>query len=268
MTSAAEGSFTAIRCRHILLVTLRRARLLRPTRGPAAILLLVLVALLGGCTRPLLERAIDARGGPLTSLSRDVEADVKVGFPGTWRWRFDYRVPDRLRWTLETYGEEQSYAFDGATARYFLGSARIGADPRVGDFRSQVRWMSVTTLDALVGSDAITLRELAADELPAGSAAGLDVTYRDDGSRYALYFDPGDRLIAAAGPIVIPTIAAGRMHAAFADFRDTSGFSLPYRGTYTLNDQPLFEERVLRYVPDDPRLERDDFRGPPPRAAR
>ena len=32
----------------------------------------------------------------------------------SWTWRFDYRVPDLLRWTLETYGDEQSVAYDGA----------------------------------------------------------------------------------------------------------------------------------------------------------
>src|SRR5258708_770275 len=89
----------------------------------------LLVAVGAGCSRPLLERAIAARGGPLTSLSRDVEADVQAGFPGSWTWRFDYRVPDLLRWTLETYGDEQSVAYDGKDVHFFLGSARLADTP-------------------------------------------------------------------------------------------------------------------------------------------
>jgi hypothetical protein len=226
----------------------------------------VLVVLCTGCTRPLLERAIAARGGPLTNLSRDVEAEVFAGFPGTWSWRFDYRVPDLLRWTLETYGDRQSVAYDGRAVHFYLGSARIAeAPPALGDFRSQVRWVAVTTLDALASQDGATVRELPPGDLPPGARSGLDVTY-DDGARYALYFDASDLLIAAEGPIVLPTIAAGRMRASYSEFGVADGFRLPYRGRYTLDAQPFFDEKVLRYVPNDPRLTAASFAGPPPPA--
>jgi hypothetical protein len=222
-----------------------------------------------GCSRPLLQRAIAARGGALTSLSREANAEVHEGFPGSWAWRFDYRVPDSLRWTIETYGEEQSIAYDGRTVRYYLGEAAIGNAPAaLGDFRSEVRWMAVTTLDAVAGNAALTSRELTRDELPPGVVSGLAVTYRDDGARYALYFDDDDLLVAAEGPVAVPTIASGRMHAVFSDFRDTAGYLLPYRGRYTIDARPLFDEQVVRYVPNDPALTAASFRGPPLASAR
>src|SRR4051795_1179737 len=139
MTRTREGSSRRPRCAAYL--------------AAGAVLLLC-----SGCTRPLLERAIAARGGPLTSLSRDVEAEVFVGFPGSWRWRFDYRVPDSLRWTLETYGDQQSVSYDGHTVQFYLGSARIAPAPAaLGDFRSQVRWLAVTSLDALSSHDGVVL---------------------------------------------------------------------------------------------------------------
>lgn len=250
MTMGRDGSFTLPRA--------------------AALLVVALLPLGAGCSRGLLARAIAARGGALSSLSRTVEAEVHSGFPGRWQWRFDYRVPDQLRWTLETYGEEQSFAFDGSAVSYYLGSARVAATPpAVGDFVSQVRWMSVTTLDALaVATAGVVVRELERTELPDGAAAGLLVTYRDDGARYLLSFDDADLLVAAEGPIVLPTIAAGRMRASYTEFRDTSGYLLPYRGSYTLDAQPFFDETVLRYVANDPLLTVESFRGAPPRTSR
>jgi hypothetical protein len=172
-------------------------------------------------------------------------------------------VPDSLRWTIETYGEEQSVSFDGRAVRFYLGDAPVGAPPGLGDFKSQVRWLAVTTLDALADDDRVLVRELAASELPPGVASGLGVTYRDDGARYALYFDATDTLVAAEGPIVLPTIAAGQMHAAFAEFGPAGGYRLPYRGRYTLDARPFFDEKILRYVPNDPLLTASSFSGPP-----
>jgi hypothetical protein len=237
-------------------------------RALAAALVAIGALLATGCTRPLLERAIAARGGPLQSLSREVEADVYAGFPGTWNWRFDYRVPDALRWTIETYGEEQSVTFDGETVRFYLGDAAVAeAPPALGDFRSEVRWMQVTTLDAIGHETGIVAHEIERRDLPPGVAAGLDVTF-PDGARYQLFFDDADLLIAADGPIVLPTIAVGRMHAVFSDFRQAGGYQLPYRGSYTLDAQPLFDERVQGYVANDPGLTAASFRGPPARPKR
>lgn len=225
---------------------------------------IVLVTVVSGCARPLLERAIAARGGELQSVSRSSTADVVRGFPGAWQWRFDYRVPDRLRWTIETYGEEQSIAYDGTTVRYFLGSAALPETPAaLGDFASIVRWTSVTTMDALARDPDVTLRELPREDAPAGAAAALEVRYRSDGARYVLSFDATDRLVAADGPITVPTIATGRMHASYSDFTTVDGYVLPRVGSYTIDGAPFFRETVLRWAPNDPRLGPASFAGPP-----
>mgnify|MGYP001349783479 CR=1 FL=1 len=234
----------------------------RRWRSRLAWLLLAVVA--SGCSRSLLERAIDARGGVLQSLSRTATANVVRGFAGEWRWRFDYRVPDRLRWTIETYGEEQSVAFDGRTVRYFLGSAALPTTPAaLGDFASIVRWTSVTTLDALAQHPDAFVRELPSGELPPGAAAALEVRYRSDGAQYVLSFDDADRLVAAEGPIVVPTIASGRLRATWTEFATTDGYVLPRIGDYTIDGEPFFREIVLRWVPNDPGLAPASFARPP-----
>jgi len=226
--------------------------------------LLLLALAVAGCARPLLERAIAARGGALQSLSRASQADVVRGFPGEWAWRFEYRVPDQLRWTIETYGEAQSVSYDGRTVRYFLGSATLPTPPAaLGDFASIARWTSVTTLDALALDPDVVLRELPAGERPAGAAAALEVSYRSDGARYLLSFDGSDRLVAAEGPVAVPTIVAGRMRATVSGFTTTAGYLLPTVGDYTIEGEPFFRETVLRWVPNDPRLVPASFAAPP-----
>lgn len=251
MTREGEESFSRVR-----------------TTAPAAAMIALLLLAASGCARPLLERAIAARGGTLESLSRASTAEVTRGFPGEWAWRFDYRVPDRLRWTIETYGEEQSIAYDGTTVRYFLGSARLPETPAaLADFASIVRWTSVTTLDALARDPGVALRELPRDETPPGAASALEVRYRSDGARYVLSFDAADRLVAAEGPIAVPTIAAGRMRAAYEDFVTVDGYVLPRVGAYTIDGAPFFRETVRRWLPNDPRLGPASFTGPPAPAA-
>jgi hypothetical protein len=253
MTPAREGSFA-------------RKPVRRAVRATAVV---ALVALSAGCTRPLVERAIAARGGAMQSVSRDADADVRRGFPGRWTWRFDYRVPDQLRWTLDTYGEAQSVSFDGRTTRYFLGSASLpNAPATLAGFETVVRWTAVTTLDALAGgAPAATVRDLDARELPQGIAAGLEATYAD-GAVYVLYFDDRDLLVCAEGPIVVPTIASGRLRATYTDFATTDGYLLPRTADYTLDGEPFFRESVTRWTVDDPRLTPEAFAGPPPRPGR
>jgi hypothetical protein len=233
-------------------------------RIAAAVALLSVAVAMAACTRPLLDRAIAARGGPLQSLSRTASAQVVRGFPGDWAWRFDYRVPDLLRWTIETYGEQQSVSFDGRTVRYFLGGATLPTPPAaLGDFASIARWTSVTTLDALATDPDAELRELPARERPAAAAGALEVRYRSDGARYVLSFDAEDRLVAAEGPVVVPTIAKGRLRATWSDFSTTDGYVLPRIGDYAIDGEPFFRETVLRWVPNDPRLSPATFARPP-----
>ena len=237
-------------------------------RRAMALAVLTWVLLSSGCTRPLLERAIAARGGAIHSISREATADVALGFPGRWSWRFDYHVPDLLRWTLDTHGETQSVAFDGRTTRYFLGSAYLPSAPEtLAGFATLVRWTAVTTLDALAEDPGASVREVPGHELPAGIAAGLQITY-PDGARYVLHFGQDALLVGAEGPIDVPTIAEGRMRASYADFRTADGFVLPRSADYTLDGQPFFREIVSRWTVNDPRLTPARFAGPPPRAAR
>lgn len=236
--------------------------------GPRLVAAGLLLLLASGCARPLVERAIAARGGPLPRVSREVEARVYRAFPGTWRWRIDYAVPDLLRWTLETYGDEQSYVYDGEALRYYLGSGLVTADPAAASgFRTQVRWIALTNLDVLASHAGLRLEELDAGRLPPGVAAGLHATYAD-GAVYELYFDAGDLLVGARGPIVVPAVGAGELRATFGGFRDVSGYLLPQRGRYTLDGEPLFDETILRWVPGDPRLTPEGFLGPLPRTQR
>jgi len=241
----------------------------RVRRAVAVGVLVSALACAPGCTRSLAERAVAARGGPLTTLARDVEADVHRGFPGTWRWHVDQRTPDLLRWTLETYGEEQTFSWDGEQVRFFLGSAALPPDPAAAaDFRSIVRWSAVTALALVGGGPAVEVAEIPAGELPSRIEAGLRVRYRDDGATYDLYFDERDLLVAARGPVSIPTVGAGELYARYSAFREVGGFVLPYDARYTLGGDPLFEERIRRWVPNDPALDVESFRRAPPRLAR
>jgi len=261
MTFGGEESFDARRL----------SRRVGSTAAVAALAVLQLAAstLLAGCARSLAERAVAARGGALTTLSRDVEARVHQGFPGTWRWRVEQRAPDLLRWTLETYGEEQTFSWDGERVRFFLGSASLPPDPAAaGDFRSIVRWTAVTSLGALAQEDQVEVAEIPPAELPFGAAGGLRVRYRDDGATYDVYLDARDLVVGARGPVSVPAVGAGEMSARFSEFRDVAGYVLPYAGSYVLGGESLFEERILRWTVNDPALDADAFRTAPPRLPR
>jgi hypothetical protein len=233
-------------------------------------LVVVSALAVSACARNLVERAIAARGGPLTSLSREVSAEVYQAMPGSWRWQTAYRVPDLYRWTIRTYGEDQHYVYDGKALSCYVGTALVETSPSAtSSFRTHARWTALTSLDVLGDRDRVTWSELDAGSLPPGAAHGLTARFRDDGSTYLLWFDADDRLIGGEGDISLPPFGGGRLRASFADFRTVSGFILPSTGHYLLNGRPLFDERVLRAVPNDPRLTAESFeRAPAPPYAR
>lgn len=225
----------------------------------AALLFAACAVLSQGCTETLLERAIRARGGRLESLEREVDARVHFGFAGEWSWEMAYRRPELFRWTIHTYGEEQSYVYDGRSAALFLGSAMLPVEPAaLASFRSQARWIAVTALDVLA-SDRLAWEELAPAELPPGIARGLRARFLDDGATYLLYLDGRDLLVAADGPILLPPIGAGQLHADFEDFRAVDGYRLPFLVRYALDGRALVDESVRRWVPNDPELTEASF---------
>jgi hypothetical protein len=108
----------------------------------------------------------------------------------------------------------------------------------------------------------IACTDIERSELPAGASAGIRARYLDDGSTYLLFFDEHDRLIGADGHISIAPFGEGEVHAEFADFRSTGGYVLPFAGRYLLDGAPLFDERTLSIVPNDPALSPKSFQTP------
>lgn len=211
----------------------------------------VLLPCLAGCARPsLVERALAARGGRLTAFTREVEARVDYGFPGVWRWEFAYRFPESFRLSFYTTGATQHYVFDGRTLSSHLGSVLVSHDSHdVAAYRSIASWLGVTSLAFLADPTRATWKEVPAAGLGRDVVRALSVRLREDGARYALGFDAKSRLVAAKGPIEIPGIGAGRLAARFRDFRSVDGHDVPFAATYRLNDEPFFEEHVIRFLP-------------------
>jgi hypothetical protein len=228
----------------------RRGRRAGAWRACAAALL---AAALGAtsCARTLVDRAIAARGGPLAGITREVRAEVHEGIPGDWTWELAYRAPRDVRWTLHTWGEEQSYVLEGGRASYTLGSARLPVPPEaMTSLATQSRWLAVTSLDVLREPALAAWTELPREGLPAGVASGLEARLLDGGPPYRLYFDDADRLVLAEGEIALPPIGSGHLRVRYRDFRETDGHSLPRRAIYELDGRPLLEEKVLGYTLD------------------
>ncbi|MFN8543673.1 MAG: hypothetical protein U0807_05645 [Candidatus Binatia bacterium] len=231
-----------------------------PARG-----LLVLGALLAlGCApRPLIVQAVRARGGPLHSLVREVDAQVHAGFAlGSWEWRTAFMVPDQYAWTIATYAEPNHYLFDGTTMRSFMGVREVAAEAeQAAPLRSHARFTAVVNLDALL-LPGVQLAPLAAASLPPGLAMGLEAVFADDGARYRLGFDAGGLLAWASGPLVVPPFGLREATVRFGEFRPTGRWTLPYSAAYSFGGEPLADEHVRAACPDDPRLSADAFRRP------
>lgn len=213
----------------------------------------VVLALIAGCARPpLVERAIAARGGPLTSLVRRVEADVHVGFAGRWTARMAYRAPDRWALTIDTTAESDSYTWDGDAAYTVLGSRTVAVDRApTAPLRSQARFWSVANLDALQ-RPGVVVTPLPKGDLPPGVAEGALVTLPGDGGRYRLGVDAAGLVVWVAGPVVLPPFGTADLTVRFSDFRRAGGFRLPWAASYLLAGSPILDERTLSACPDDP----------------
>ena len=224
---------------------------------------IVALALATGCApRPLLERAIRARGGPLRNLTREGEARVRTGFPGVWRWRSVYLLPDRYALTVETATEPYHYLFDGGTVRAFLGTRAVATDPRrEAPLRSHARFTAVAHLDAL-GLPRYRVAPLAPGELPDRAREGLLVIETDGGARYRLGFDEHGLVGWVVGPLDLDPLGRGEVTARFSDFRRVGGLLLPFRTAYGFGDTLLLEETATAVCPNQPDVTADSFLAP------
>src|SRR5262245_6859534 len=230
-----------------------------PAAARVLLATLTILAVAASCTpRPLLERAIDARGGALRSFVRASDVDVEAMFPGAWQWRMAYLAPDRYAWSIVTTGGVDHYLFDGQVVRAFVGGRLVASNATPGSpLRTQARFIAVTNLDLGAGASVVPLP---ASEVPSGVASGLAVVLA--GARYRLGFDDRDLLVWATGPFQVPQIGRGELTARYDDFRRVGRLLLPFRIRYDLDGRSLAVERVARLCPDDPALVPASFESP------
>jgi len=216
-----------------------------------------------GCVHgPLLERAIERRGGPLPALVRSVEANVTTAYPGTWRARIVFQRPDHFAWTIATAAEPDHYLFDGAVVRAFVGSALVATDTDpAAPLRTYARFTAVMLLDVLRRSD-VEVRELPRAALPPGAAAGLAVRFPDDDARFRLGFDADARLVSLEGPLDLPTLGLGRVTAELSEYERVDGWLLPRRIRYRQENRLLIDERAVALCPAPASLAMEAFRDP------
>jgi hypothetical protein len=235
----------------------------KPPRGtPAARVILVALGVLAtGCApRPLLERAVRARGGPLRSFVRVSEADVQAGFPGAWQWRMAFLAPDRYAWSIVTTTGMDHYIFDGRAVHAFVGGREVASNAaRDAPLRLQARFIAITSLDLAAGA---TVVPLAPADRPPGVDEAVSVTMPDDGTRYRLGFDDRGLLVWATGPFDVPQAGRGELTARYDDYRRVQGLLLPFRITYALGPRPLAVEHVTHACPNDPALTPASFAAP------
>jgi len=220
------------------------------------------VLLLAGCApRPLLDRAIRARGGPLHGMVIRAEAQVHAGAPGRWEWTRAFLAPDRYAWKIMTAADPHYHLYDGTTARSFIGAAEVSSDASPSaPLRSHARWTAVTNLDAL-RAPGVALAALPATELPSGAAEGLVATL-PDGTRYRLAFDARTLLVWAQGPLDFSPVGKGDAIARFGDHRRAGRLLLPFTTSYALGDVRLADETARAICVDPSNLTPESFSNP------
>ena len=198
----------------------------------------------------------------MTSVVREVESRVHVGFPGAWRWRAVFLVPNRYAVTIYTTAEANHYLFDGTTTAGFIGDRRVSAVVTPDDpVRTQARFVAVSLLDAL-RLPGVAVAETPSSALAPGVAAELTAVFADDGSRYRLRLDEHGLVVGVEGPVVLEPVGRGRVVATYDDFRRVGGRLFPYRTTWTLNGTLVAEDRTLRLCPDPAGLDTSAFATP------
>jgi len=254
---------------------LRIARRSLRCRGARARALLAAggLLLLCGCTpRPLLERAIAARGGPLRGLVMSSEARLYRGMPGTWRYTRTFLAPERYAWQVETSTGTDTHLFDGQATRSFVDSGEVGRDTNpAAPLRTQARWTAVSLLDGLTAPN-VVLYPLLPGELPPGAREGLLATF-PDGAAYRLGFDDQAQLVWMQGPLDLSPLASGQAQVRFGPARRSGHVLLPMTANWEIDVYRLADETLLAVCVDPPALTAESFDAParlprcPPAAA-
>jgi len=186
---------------------------------------------------------------------------VRTGFPGVWRWRSVYLLPDRYALSVETATEPYHYLFDGGTVRAFLDGRPVAADPRrEAPLLSHARFMAVANLDAL-RLPRYRVEALSPGDLPEPARAGLLVV-DTDGTRYRIGFDERGLVAWVVGPLDLDPLGRGDVTARFSDFRRVGGLLLPFRTTYGLGETPLLDESAAAVCPNQPDVTAETFLDP------
>jgi hypothetical protein len=195
--------------------------------------------------RPLVQRAIDARGGSIGALVRRSDATVHVGYPGRWRWRTIFSSPDRYAWSIQTTAEPTHYLYDGAAVRSFIGDAEVAAEPAAtAPLRSHARLTGALLLDGLL-APGLHVRELGASERPSGTVAALVVVFPDDGTRLVVALDEELLVASVEGPLDLSPYGMGAVRLDVTDYRRVDRRLIAHRLAWTMDGRALAEERVV-----------------------
>jgi hypothetical protein len=220
------------------------------------LVLLCLHALLAACgslqsspRADTIQRAIEARGGPIRSMVRWFEADVRMQVPGIWQGRIVFVAPDRYALTIVTMGETNHHIYDGARVRSFIGNHLVATQDSRAPLVSQAKFEAAVNLDALL-DPAVRVESLPATALPPGVVTGVEVIPSPDGNRYRLGFDRRMLLVWAAGPLDFSPFGRGEIEVTFDDFRLFGGLQLPVHATYTAGGSVLLDQRMQQICPN------------------
>lgn len=202
------------------------------------------MALAACAPRPLLDRAVRARGGPIGVIVVDAEAEVRRAYVGTWRWRRVLAAPERYAWIITTTNEPIGNLFDGEVVRSFVGGALATTDASpTAPLRSQARFVAVSQLDVL-RLPGVQVTPIARDALPAGVADGLVAIFPASGERYTVLFDERLLPVRVEGPVDLSPIGRGTLVARQDDFRAVDRWLVPHHVVWTLDGSDLADERA------------------------
>jgi hypothetical protein len=79
----------------------------------------------------------------------------------------------------------------------------------------------------------------------APGAVALHVVFPDRDDAYDVTFDANELVTRIAGPIDLSPLAGGRLVAVYDDYRTVDHRRIAHHVTYTLDDAPLADERVV-----------------------